>query len=663
MCLNAHLPPELLVVIFEECAALSHIDQNPWQIHTCWRACLQDWICVTHVCRHWRMAALTCSALWSRPPLTSSQWTREFLSRTTAITPLIVSGCVLNDPSSAASWVTDNLRRIRELVIKTTTDALCVILSEIGRQQTLSLESLSIINAEDAGGWLGNILPTDTRLGNACKLTRLHLSNLFFSLPRGFLNNLQNLRELSLIETICCLNEEDRRNGICLPRLRRLHVTDTLDVCQEFMSTLQLLNPLEYFGLEDDYSQLLSSIFMPVVCDLLSFDAIGHDSEVELPLPLDGYHAALGVDLQPSHCSHQSIQFHFEAGKYDAMDDTCICVLCRRVLSRVDKEGNTANNLTAVSENHPGLYTSGILRSDIGQFVSAMSASLSLDCVVYLHILNRARWTVTAADFSNIFNAMPRLRSLSVCHIQLPALTQALAPHQQQEHPTELPIPSLRKLALGVVDFSAERNGATSGMSLAACLSSRAGYGAPLETLSLLACMNLDEDEEYTKGLEVTVTTHSYNIYFTRWRDLGLFILSTPGRREVTPGFSIVRPVLGYTLNNQQTQREKTDSISTHQEISTRNIPSKTEPIGPGRISYYERHSPLRKQKHQRSNPSRRNYGEQDRDAMVHNRDGASCAWSWLLWAHKVETPFEKLCNVIDYLIVYGIYPTECISE
>ena len=55
----ARIPPELLFDIFLHTAGhRAHPKSRPPTV--------RSWICVTHVCRHWRETALQCTSLWSR---------------------------------------------------------------------------------------------------------------------------------------------------------------------------------------------------------------------------------------------------------------------------------------------------------------------------------------------------------------------------------------------------------------------------------------------------------------------------------------------------------------------------------------------------------------------------------------------------------------------
>ncbi|EIW75900.1 hypothetical protein CONPUDRAFT_169141 [Coniophora puteana RWD-64-598 SS2] len=497
--MNTNLPLEILAVVFEEYSVLVHEDGRPWQLHICDKVCLQNWICVTHVCRQWRAAALGCSVLWCRPPLVSHQWTKEFLSRSTN-SPLIMSAHLITDHlfmqpvtetlyRSLVQPVTENLYRTRELVVETTAGPLGEILVDLHRQslcqKSLPLEALSLIRVE-AGGWGQDHLSPDIRLCSVRGLTRLHLSNTTHGLPPDFLDEMQSLQELSLVHTIWCLQEGQRNARIRLPRLRRLHLTENLTACRDYVATLELSGPLDYIGIEDDYSHLSPHELVSFAKNIFSTrHVIGQGGGVELPTTLDGYVAALSITLSRSYI-HQ-VQFHFEACQSDAMDDLLFRALFERAISRTHKASTESVNLTALSEPYAGLYTSGILDLRISQFMPSMITLFSLNSIVCLYIVDKAHDTA-ASDFKAVFKLMPCLRTLAVSHIQPHSLARPLAPYQGHNGAFEIPVPQLRELTIDCVDFSAEKDHAQSGLSLAECLSARSARGSPLDKLLLIPC-------------------------------------------------------------------------------------------------------------------------------------------------------------------------------
>ena len=116
------LPPETLCEVFLHVAGIGDRGHDGLPTDSSYR-----WIRITHVCKHWRAAALSCPTLWTKLRVTTQQpWMTEILARSKKA-PLDVTA-ILSEPVSARpsspladecslTMVLEHLARIRSLSI------------------------------------------------------------------------------------------------------------------------------------------------------------------------------------------------------------------------------------------------------------------------------------------------------------------------------------------------------------------------------------------------------------------------------------------------------------------------------------------------------------------------------------------------------------------
>ncbi|KAI0727682.1 hypothetical protein C8Q72DRAFT_434197 [Fomitopsis betulina] len=148
----ARIPPELLFDIFLHTAGhRAHPKSRPPTV--------RSWICVTHVCRHWRETALQCTSLWSRIDVPSHpQRIAEFLVRskdfplsmTLSFRPLRQLGTQQLEASKAAVLLAlSALHRVQTLTVDASEKPTDEVLEHLGGCAPL-LKSLTITGASDS---------------------------------------------------------------------------------------------------------------------------------------------------------------------------------------------------------------------------------------------------------------------------------------------------------------------------------------------------------------------------------------------------------------------------------------------------------------------------------------------------------------------------------
>ncbi|EPS94733.1 hypothetical protein FOMPIDRAFT_1063054 [Fomitopsis schrenkii] len=140
------LPPEVLCEVFLHVAGVGDRD-NGIGSHS------YGWICITHVCKHWRAVALSCPSLWSKLTVTRQRpWMTELLARSKRA-PLYVTATLprflpvrFGPPlDSPLATVLEHLARIRSLSITNQNSLTSQIVQLLDKPAPL-LESLVIRN-------------------------------------------------------------------------------------------------------------------------------------------------------------------------------------------------------------------------------------------------------------------------------------------------------------------------------------------------------------------------------------------------------------------------------------------------------------------------------------------------------------------------------------
>ncbi|KAI0726223.1 hypothetical protein C8Q72DRAFT_537032 [Fomitopsis betulina] len=164
------------------------------------------WITVSHVCRHWRVVALSFAKLWSRIRLNRHpDWMRELLNRS-ADTPLAILAdfpLIYDNLESRADWmasfrvVLEHIACIRILLISSQMDLGPEVLDLLNRPAPL-LKDLRLYNLvfdrEEDARRLGLML---RKSKNAC-LESLSLCHLTCHIP-WFELEVQTLKELTIV--------------------------------------------------------------------------------------------------------------------------------------------------------------------------------------------------------------------------------------------------------------------------------------------------------------------------------------------------------------------------------------------------------------------------------------------------------------------------------
>ncbi|KAH9936281.1 uncharacterized protein B0H18DRAFT_319055 [Fomitopsis serialis] len=119
------LPPEVLSEVFMRMAGPSSYSLPPP-----WSNSPYGWICISHVCRHWRNVALGCPALWGKLAVTTQhEWTKELLERSKKA-PLYVT----------VDFRTPHARAlVRAGGVSPKEKALALVLSHMSRVHSLSI--------------------------------------------------------------------------------------------------------------------------------------------------------------------------------------------------------------------------------------------------------------------------------------------------------------------------------------------------------------------------------------------------------------------------------------------------------------------------------------------------------------------------------------------
>ncbi|TFY72399.1 hypothetical protein EVG20_g634 [Dentipellis fragilis] len=165
------------------------------------------WLYVTHVCQHWRSAALAQSRLWTDVPfLLGSAWTKEFLRRS-RMAPISFNCDVYNGVTEAtkaslnvAGTITQSLSRIRTLRIVGRTDDIASIIPSFRKAapilEKFELENVATIQIDSFGR--PPLLPADLFKQSAPRLRCLEALRFNFawsSLAFGSLVELRLSRE------------------------------------------------------------------------------------------------------------------------------------------------------------------------------------------------------------------------------------------------------------------------------------------------------------------------------------------------------------------------------------------------------------------------------------------------------------------------------------
>ncbi|KAA1475996.1 hypothetical protein DENSPDRAFT_455718 [Dentipellis sp. KUC8613] len=195
------IPSEIYAQIFshlQESDPPSFIQEygDPEKLHL-------GWLYVTHVCQHWRSAALAQSRLWTDVPfLLGSAWTKEFIRRSRTA-PISFNCDLYNGVTEAtraslnvAGMITQSLSRIQKLrIVARTDDIASIIPSFRGAAPILekfALENVATIQIDHFGR--PPLLPVDLFRQSAPRLRSLEALRFNFAWSSLVFDNLVELR-------------------------------------------------------------------------------------------------------------------------------------------------------------------------------------------------------------------------------------------------------------------------------------------------------------------------------------------------------------------------------------------------------------------------------------------------------------------------------------
>ncbi|KDQ51901.1 hypothetical protein JAAARDRAFT_62254 [Jaapia argillacea MUCL 33604] len=131
----SRLPPELLTKIFA-------LDGLGWEAGRA-QPCRNLWLRVTHVCRRWRVIALSSPTLWTHPLIAFPSWFPEMLRRSRGA-PLVVDATQAVVRPTQFREIFGQVHRIRELRIHNDYPELKAILQSLPIRHAPILESLFV---------------------------------------------------------------------------------------------------------------------------------------------------------------------------------------------------------------------------------------------------------------------------------------------------------------------------------------------------------------------------------------------------------------------------------------------------------------------------------------------------------------------------------------
>ncbi|EIW78338.1 hypothetical protein CONPUDRAFT_167369 [Coniophora puteana RWD-64-598 SS2] len=436
------LPSELLEMIFMVLIRASHtVAGRPWHLHVCSTRCFLRWVQITHVCRHWRTTALAYSSLWTHPIFNLPHWVEEMMKRAGPHSSLTISvdTNTLIGPSQGAHsrlpWLIANLTRVRTLVLTDTgTNSSQITADALNewRGDELSLEQLSLRCLPRIGiRPLYNTLPTHI-LRASLRLRSIHIHGWWINWPEHgpVLESLALLEELTVSHT----RKELPHMAIRLPRLKRLHVAEGLDICLSLCAAIQPSSPLEYVGIDCLFS--LGNIDGAGTRAMLSASRVVQDHSGVFPMEMLGYYSMFCFGADEAGATYQ-----FAAWSKAAVERSWLLELFREGVlpPETTAQWYRAGDLTVSGLVHssPSLYLACKqaigLGDDPGDLAPADSVMSSLAETFSLRSALYARISVESTDLSseglcNLLDAMETLHMLEVRDASLSALAAALMP-------------------------------------------------------------------------------------------------------------------------------------------------------------------------------------------------------------------------------------------
>ncbi|ESK93441.1 hypothetical protein Moror_1722 [Moniliophthora roreri MCA 2997] len=469
----SRLPNEVLGIIFTFCVQLTlqcaSTSNRPWRCRT--------WIWVSHVCRHWRSVALSCTGMWTKPDFGIPALAKEMLIRAKSA-PLRIDAHLQRHPSPSPAYHSLNLveealqdiSRVSELRITAEIDILEKLFS--GQLQQAPLLSTLDIRALELDDDL-YFLPDNLFGGEAPRLRELTLMGCRFRSDYLFLSKLRSITMHSHRSANSPLPKEFIQALQRMPDLERLDLEGNLPLgssIPDVVVTLPRLRSVRLSGTLENSVGLLGCLNIPITTSI----------------SLEGFAEEPGTLDSLARCLFHFFPLSLPSGSSSRIVKALTLESTRRndgarfALTASDYAGQSMYGPSFTLRLEEALYPVSDLSADI--IAHVVLGVLPLSHLRDLHLSVNA---FTAKHYTKYFGTLSGLETIRVRGNGARGLAASLSESKNV-------YPSLKKLVFWDVDYQSD---SIFFITLVASLRFRLEQGRPLEKLEIKEAFNFSKNQ------------------------------------------------------------------------------------------------------------------------------------------------------------------------
>ncbi|EIW75869.1 hypothetical protein CONPUDRAFT_146963 [Coniophora puteana RWD-64-598 SS2] len=393
------------------------------------------------------------------------------------------------------------LGRMKELVVEAPLDPLISLFDELNAmlepsREDVMLENLSLKRATDGRGWSDRDPTAKFSFVDAGTVKKLHLGRLLFSLrPINFFSGMVNLRELTLLDSVGSTVSDFTGSQVYLPSLARLHLSDPIEFCRTFLTSLHHPNPLQYLGIDDANERFQPPQFLHLILRMLSDHHILGGSATDTPPNLSECNCALSITTRVS-LRGRHAHLGFAAWPNTIISGPDLISSISEGLSWGSRPyaALTPVEFSTLLTSNPTLFIGGAFRSYFHHVSEALPKSIPLHTVACA-VINDP--TDVDNDIAQdglyegaLLSEMPSLLYLRLNHARLVSVINRLRPADNSN--SGILVPILGELALV---FTPDVQHEKWVSPLAACIIARSAHGHGLKKLHIRGNPHITEDE------------------------------------------------------------------------------------------------------------------------------------------------------------------------